>query len=121
MSTKVSSEQLKFFPDSYQKIVAIEENIEEVAQKFVGISKQVHEITHLPKEHHESALRDLEKRSKACSEQWMRSLESLDGIQLDDTQTLSKSKRKSVVNCANSYMDQADELIQQIKTLQSRV
>ena len=107
--------------ESYQKIVAIEKNIMDMAQKFVDISKQVQEITHLPKEHHESALRDLEKRSKACSEQWMRSLESLDGIQLDDTQTLSKSKRKSVVNCANSYMDQADELIQQIKTLQSRV
>jgi len=107
--------------ESYQKIVAIEKNIMDMAQKFVDISKQVQEITHLPKEHHESALRDLEKRSKACSEQWMRSLESLDGIQLDDAQTLSKSKRKSVVNCANSYMDQADELIQQIKTLQSKV
>ena len=105
--------------ESYQKIVAIEKNIMDMAQKFVDISKQVQEITHLPKEHHESALRDLEKRSKACSEQWMRSLESLDGIQLDDTQTLSKSKRKSVVNCANSYMDQADELIQRIKTLLS--
>ena len=107
--------------ESYQKIVATVKNILALAQKFSDISKQVQEITHLPKEHHESALRDLEKRSKACSEQWMRSLESLDGIQLDDTQTLSKSKRKSVVNCANSYMDQADELIQQIKTLQSRV
>ena len=107
--------------ESYQKIVAIEKNILEMAQKFVDISKQVQEITHLPKEHHETALRDLEKRSKACSEQWMRSLESLDGIQLDDTQTMSKSKRKSVVNCANSYLDQADELIQRIKTLKSKV
>ena len=103
MSTKVSSEQLKFFPDSYQKIVAIEENIEEVAWKFVDISKQVHEITHLPKEHHESALRDLEKRSKTCSEQWMSSLESLDKIKKDDNQ-LCNTKRKSVVNCVNSYI-----------------
>ena len=95
MSTEnISSEQLKFFPDSYQKIVAIEENIEEVARKFVDISKQVHEITHLPKKHHESALRDLEKRSKVCSEQWMCSLESLNGIQLDETQVMSESKRK---------------------------
>ena len=107
--------------ESYQKIVAIEKNILEVAQKFVDISKQVQEITHLPKEHHETALSDLEKRSKACSEQWIHSLESLDGIQLDDSQTMSKSKRKFVVNCANSYLDQADELIQQIKTLQSKV
>ena len=103
--------------ESYPKIVAIEKNIVDMAQKFVDISKQVQEITHLPKEHHESALRDLENLSKACSVRWMHSLESLDGIQLDDTQTLSKSKRKSVVDCTNSYMDQADELIQQIKTL----
>ena len=102
-SDKVSSEQLKYFPDSYQKIVAIEENIEEVAQKFVDISKQVHEITHLPKEHHESALRDLEKRSKTCSEQWMSSLESLDKIKKDDNQ-LCNTKRKSVVNCDNSFI-----------------
>ena len=120
MSTdNVSSELLGFFPESYQKIVAIEKNILELAQKFVDISKQVQEITHLPKEHHESALRDLEKRSKACSEKWMHSLENLDAIQLDDTQIMSKSKCKSVVNCAKSYMKQADVLIQKIKTLQN--
>ena len=78
----MSSDKVSIFPDSYQKIVAIEENIEEVARKFVDISKQVHEITHLPKEHHESALRALEKRSKVCSEQWMCSLESLDEIKI---------------------------------------
>ena len=37
--------------ESYQKIVAIEKDILEVAQKFVDISKQVQEITHLPEEH----------------------------------------------------------------------
>ena len=114
MSTdNISSEQLKFFPDSYQKIVAIEENIEEVAQKFVDISKQVHEITHLPKEHHESALRDLEKQSKVCSEQWMCSLESLNGIQLDETQVMS------VVNYVHAYIKQENVLLNKIKTLQN--
>ena len=107
--------------ESYQKIGTIEKNILDVAQKFVDISKQVQEITHFPKEHHESVLRDLENRSKACSERWMRSLESLDSIQLDDTQTLSKSKRKSVVDFTNSYMDQAVELIQQIKRLKENI
>ena len=105
MSTdNVSSELLGFFPESYQKIVAIEKHILELAQKFGDISKQVQEITNLPKEHHETALSDLEKRSKACSEQWIHSLECLDAIQLDDTQTMSKSNRKSVVDCANSYL-----------------
>jgi len=105
--------------ESYQKIVAIEKNILDMAQKFVDISKQVQEITHLPKEHHENALRDLEKRSKVCSEQWKCSLESLSGIQLDEkTQAMSKSKCKSVVNCANIQIKQANVLIQKIKNLQ---
>ena len=115
--------------ERYQKIVAIEMNNLEMAQKFVDISKQVQEITSLFAacthlnivKPDETALRDLEKRSKACSEQWMRSLESLDDIQLDNTQTLSKAKRKSVVNCAHFYMDQADALIQQIKKLQPKL
>ena len=89
--------------ESYQKIVAIEKNILEMAQKFVDISKQVHEITHLPKEHHETALRDLGNRCTACSEEWVNFLESLDNVKLDDNQ-LSKSKRKSVVVCASSYI-----------------
>jgi len=129
MSTKnISSELLKQNDteqsekdESYKKIVTIEKNILEIVPKFVDISKQVQEITHFPKEHHENALRDLEMQSKACSVRWMRSLESLDGIKLDDTQTVSKSKRKSVVDCANSYMDQADELIQQIKTIKRNI
>ena len=105
--------------DSYPKIVDIEKNISEVAQKFVDISKQVQEITHLPKEHHESALRDLEKQSKVCSEQWMCSLESLNGIQLDETQVMSESKRKSVVNYVHAYIKQENVLLNKIKTLQN--
>ena len=103
--------------ESYQKIVAIEKDILEVAKKFVNISKQVQEITHLPKEQH--VLRDLEKRSKACSEQWMCSLESLNRIQLDENQIMSESKRKSVVNYVNSYMKQENVLLNKIKTLQN--
>ena len=102
MSNEISREDLKFFPENYQKIVVIEENILKQAKIFVDIFKQVQEITLLPKEQHETVLRDLEKQSKVCSEQWMRSLESLDGIQIDDN--LSKSKRKSVIDCAKSYM-----------------
>ena len=119
MSTENIS-NLEFFPESYQKIVGIEKNIEEIAQKFVDISKQVQEITHLPKEHHEIALRDVEKRSKACFEQWMHSLESLNGIQLEDTQTLSKSKLNSVVNYTNVYIKQSNVLAQKIKNLSNK-
>ena len=103
--------------DSYQKIVAIEKNSLELSKKFEEISKQVHEITHLPKEHHETALRNLEKQSNDCSEKWKNCLEILDGIQLDNTQTMSKSKRESVVSCTKTYMNQADELKLRIKAL----
>ena len=92
----------------------------QTAQIFLEISKKVQEIANLPKEClDKSVLKNLETRSKSCSEEWMRSLEILDNIQLDKTQSLSKPKRKSVVNSAHFYMDQADALIQQIKTLHS--
>ena len=104
MSTEnISSVQLKFFTKNYQEIIAIEQNILGIAKTFVNVFKEVQEITLLPKEHHENALRDLEKRSKACSEQWMHSLESLDNIKKDDNE-LCNAKRKSVVDCVNSYM-----------------
>ena len=90
--------------ENYKKIVGIEKNILEMAQKFVDISKQVQEIIHLPKEHHETTLGDLKKRCKACSEEWIRSLEGLANIELDDTQIMTRSKRKSIVECAISYI-----------------
>jgi len=109
--------------ESYQRIVVIDKKVMETAQRFLELSVQVHDIEngHLAKEHQETALRDLEKRCKGCSEQWMRALESLDGIQLQEAQTMAKSKRKSVVNAANSHMDQAEEMLQRINTLKAKV
>ena len=67
---------------------------------FFQISNQVQDIEngHLPKIHIDQALKDLEKRSKTCSEAWMKALTDLDSIQLDESQTLARSKRKSIVN-----------------------
>lgn len=107
--------------ENYQKIVAIEKRSLEIMQKFIEVSNQVEDIEkgHLAKEHHEQALKDLEKKSKTCSESWMRALESLDGISLNEEQTLAKSKRKSVVNSTNAHMDKAEEILQRIKKLRS--
>ena len=74
----------------------------------------------MPKVHQEQALKDLEKRSKSCSEAWMKILESLDSIQLEESQTLARSKRKSIVNSTNANMDGADEIIHRIKNLRDK-
>ena len=84
---------------------------------------QVHDIEngHLPREHHEQALRDLEKRAKSCSESWMKVLESLDSTHLEESQTLAKSKRKSVVNVTNSSLDKVDEVLTKIRNLKDKI
>ena len=75
---------------------------------------------HLPKVHQDQALKDLEKRSKSCSEAWMKILENLDSIQLEESQTLARSKRKSIVNLTNSNMDGADDILHRIKNLKEK-
>lgn len=102
--------------ESYKKIVDIEKKTLEVMEKFVAISDQVQDIEngHLAKEHHGQALKDLERKCKSCSEAWMKILESLDGIQLDEGQTLARNKRKSVVNLTNAHLDRADDVLTRI-------
>ena len=104
---------------SFQKIVEIEKRTLDTAQKFIEISNQVQDIEngHLPKIHIDKALKDLEKRSKTCSEAWMKVLTDLDSIQLDESQTLARPKRKSIVDSTNANMDRADEILRRIKNL----
>jgi hypothetical protein len=45
---------------------------------------------------------------------------TLDGTLLDESQTLAKSKRKSVVNSTNCNLDKAEELVSRIEELQSK-
>lgn len=71
----------------------------------------------LPKEHHSEALKGLSKRCNMCLEEFMRSLEVLDGLQFGEHQNIAKSKRKSVVNFTNSNLDNADDLLQKIESL----
>ena len=89
---------------------------------FFQITNQVKDIEngHLPKVHQDQALKDLEKRSKSCSEAWMKILENLDSIQLEESQTLARSKRKSIVNLTNSNMDGADDILHRIKNLKEK-
>ena len=51
----------------------------------------------------------------------MKTLESLDSLHLEDSQSLAKSKRKSVVNATNIHMDKADDLIRRINNLKAKV
>ena len=51
-----------------------------------------------------------------CMEEFMSSLEVLDGLQFGEHQNIAKSKRKSVVNLTNSNLDNADDLLQKIES-----
>ena len=81
------------------------------------VAKEVKDIEDgfLPKEHHKEALKSLEKRCKICIEEFMSSLEALDGLQFGDHQKIPKSKRKSVIKVANSHLDSADEILKRIE------
>ena len=105
--------------EAMKKIVDIEKKSFEVYHKFTEIQNQLRDIEmgHLPREHHEQALKDLEKRCKMCSESWMKTLETLDGIELNPDQSMAKNKRKAVVVSTNANMDKADEVIQRITVL----
>ena len=50
----------------------------------------------------------------------MKVLTDLDLIQLDESQTLARSKRKSIVNLTNANMDRANEILKQIKNLKEK-
>ena len=83
------------------------------------VTKEVKDIEDgfLAKEHHPEALKGLAKRCKSCIEDFIQSLETLDGLQFEEHQSIVKSKRKSVINTANSYLDTADEILKRIEEL----
>ena len=104
------------------EIVEIEKRTQKTNQKFIEICKQLRKFENgdSPKIHIDQAMKDLEKRSKTCSEAWMKVLTDLDSIQLDESQTLARSKRKSIVNSTNANMDGADEILRRIKNLKEK-
>ena len=46
-----------------------------------------------------------EKQYKTCSDHWMKILTGLDSIQVDESETLARAKRKSIVNSTNADGD----------------
>ena len=109
--------------EAFKKIADIERKSFEISQKFIEIQNQVRDIEngHLPREHHLQALKDLEKKCKMCSESWMKTLETLDGIELNPDQSMAKNKRKAVANSTNANMDAAEEVIQKIYQLRTKI
>lgn len=87
---------------------------------LLKIAKEVDEFDkgYLPAEHHEERLKVLLKSCRSCSEGFMRSLEALDDLRFDESQSLAKSKRKTVATETNKYLDQADE---HQKTIQEKL
>ena len=111
--------------EAFKKIADIERKSFEISQKFIEIQNQVFLYFStefgLPREHHLQALKDLEKKCKMCSESWMKILVTLDGIELNPDQSMAKNKRKAVANSTNANMDAAEEVIQKINQLRTKI
>ena len=77
------------------EIVEIEKRTQKTYQKFKEICGQIRKFENgdSPKIHIDQAMKDLEKRSKTCSEAWMKVLTDLDSIQLYESQTLGNLSR----------------------------
>ena len=71
----------------------------------------------MAKEHYSEALKGLSKRCKMCVEDFMISLEVLDGLQFEEHQNVAKSKKKSVIKTTNDHLDSADETLKRIEQL----
>ena len=86
------------------------------------VAKEIKDIEDgfLPKEHHNEALKSITKRCKICIEEFMSSLETLDGLHFEEHQNIPKSKRKSVIKEANTHLDTADEILKTIEVHSSK-
>ena len=69
----------------------------------------------LPKDGLIITLKSLENRCQICIEEFLTSLEILDGLQPAEHQDISKSKKKSVSKDANTHLDTADEILKRIE------
>jgi len=96
----------------YQQVVEIQKKTVADYTKLLQVTEEVKEFDkgYLPSEHHEEKLKALLKSCKSCSEGFMRSLEALDDLRFDESQTLAKTKRKTVATDTNKHLDQADEV-----------
>jgi len=96
----------------YQKVLTIQKKTILDYTNLLKVTEELNEFDkgYLPTEHHEEKLKALLKSCRSCSEGFMRSLEALDDMRFDESQTLAKSKRKTVATETNKHLDRADEL-----------
>ena len=104
--------------DSYQMILDIEKNVLTFSESFDVFCTTV-ESFESGQNHQLSDLIELEKECKNCSEEWVRALEKLGGVQLEDFQIVEKSKKENVVSHTNSLLDLAGKLISKIEALKT--
>ena len=110
----------------YWKIVDIEKGTLEIMQNFIEITNQVEDIEKIFLEnghlvHQDQALEDLEKRSKSCSEAWLKILKNLESIHLEESQTLARSMQKLIVDSTKADINGVDEMLHRIKNLQEKI
>jgi len=101
----------------YQQVLSIQKKESADYNKLSQVIEELNEFEkgYLPPENHEEKLKVLLKTCRSCTEEFMRSLEALDELRFDESQTLAKSKRKTVATEANKHLDQADEVLKRIE------
>ena len=104
--------------DSYQLILDVEKHVLSFSDKFDDFSMNVDSFE--SGVHYQlSDIIKLEKGCKHCVEEWIRTLEKLESIVLEEFQIVEKSKKNNLVYHTNSLMDLADKLMPRIETLKS--
>lgn len=108
--------------DLYKQIEEVEKKSIEIDAKLAEVAKELKDIEngHLASEHHEKAFKGLMKRCRSGTEEFMRLLEKLDAMRFEEHQSEAKSKRKTVVDRVNKWLDKNDSLQGKIEELSEK-
>ena len=110
-------------PDDDKAVKALKEverKSAEVERRLTEVAKQVTDLErgHLgDKGLMEQAVKDMRKRCKGGHEEFMRQLETLDGMPLEEGQKDARALRKSIAGKINKRLDFSEDLLKRIEDL----
>ena len=116
----------KYDPESdemYAKVKEIESKSFDIDLKLAEVAKELKDLEDgfVAKEHHSQAIKGLKRRCGGCTEEYMRLLESLDGLRFEESQADAKSKRKSVAKKINGNLDNNEGLLTRIEAFEEQI
>ncbi|XP_072045300.1 BAG family molecular chaperone regulator 1-like [Amphiura filiformis] len=98
-----------------QEVGSNEKKQKDIEDEISGIEKG-----YLQADLIQDALKKLRKRLFACNEEFMKHLEKLDGMVMNDVHQSVKNKRKKTVDYIQGLLDKTDSLTNRIEHLQTR-